>query len=438
MKKKYFVLAAIFLFNPLISIIDILPDFIGYYFLLRAFTPTSYIFDNASDLYDSIKRMMIIGIAKFFSVLLLFVTDTTMALVLSFTFAIVEILYGIGMFTKLFDVTSYIRLRYDSNTRTREAEKVKSFSVFFLIAKVVLASMPDLTVLTIGSSDLSKVNLTRFRPLLFLASAVIMLVIGLVWLSKFIRFFKKAFSSALVGRVEREYNQQKIERPGIFAAKDFMFSIKLISVGSIFLFDISIDNVNFFMDAIFSILCIIALRSLIRKGYIIMGRPEKKFLTLAAVHAILNFANFISSLAYFSRGDIFFVYREREEFMRYLPIGILTVAESVLLLIEIVWIFRLFNSYTVPKIREYQRYFAERSVDGFIDEFKERSHGFSKTAIVFAAIAIVYFVFYTFIRPLNEAFSIGNYLIGVVFIIYFMRALSYISERVYLTIFKYS
>ena len=438
MKKKYFVLAALFLFNPLISIIDILPDFIGYYFLLRAFTPTSYIFDNASDLYDSIKRMMIIGIAKFFSVLLLFVTDTTMALVLSFTFAVLEILYGLGMFTKLFDVTSYIRLRYDSTTKTAVAEKVKVFSIFFLIAKVVLASMPDLTVLTIGSSDLGKVNLTRFRPLLFIASAFIMAVIGIIWFSKFVRFFKNAFSSSLVERVENEYNQQKIERPGIFAAKDYMFSIKLLCVGSIFLFDMTIDNIDFFMDAVFSILCIIAFRSLIRKGYIIMGAGEKKLLTLASVHAILNFVNFILTMVYFRHGDLFFVYRETEELVRYLPIGILTVAESVLLIIEILWIFKLLNGYTVPKIREYQRYFAERSVDGFIDEFKERSRGFCRTAYVFAVISIVYFVFYTFIRPISEGFVIGNYFASVIFIIYFYRALGYISDKVYLTIFKYS
>ncbi|MBR7101951.1 MAG: hypothetical protein IKC74_06675 [Clostridia bacterium] len=438
MKKKYFVLAAIFLFNPLISIFDILPDFIGYYFLLRAFTPMSYIFDNASDLYDSVKRMMIIGIAKFFSVVLLFVTDTTMALVLSFSFAIVEILYGIGMFTKLFDVTSYVRMRYDSDARTERAEKMKSFSIFFLIAKVAFALMPDLTALTIGNSDLGKVNLTRFRPLLFLASAVIMLVIGSIWLARFVRFFKSAFSDALIERVGNEYDQQKLERPGIFEAKDFMFSIKLLCIGSIFLFDISIDNISFFMDAVFSVLCIIAVRLLVKRGYVSAGKNEKRLFTVASIHAILNFSNFIYSLIYFKHGDMFFVYRESEELFRYLPIELLTVAESALLIIEIFMIFKLLNGYTVPIIRKYRRYFAERSVDGFIDEFKDRSRRACKIAFILAVIAIVYFSVYTAIRPLNESFVIGNYLTSIICIIYFNRAMGYISDRVYLTVYKYS
>ena len=38
MKKKYFILAAIFLFNPLISIFDILPDFITAVLLVAAAT----------------------------------------------------------------------------------------------------------------------------------------------------------------------------------------------------------------------------------------------------------------------------------------------------------------------------------------------------------------------------------------------------------------
>ena len=437
MKVRYFVLSAIFLFNPLISVIDVLPDFLGYYFLMKAFTPTSYIFDNASDLYDSIKRMMIIGVIKFFCTFLIFVTDTTMALVLSFSFAIVEVIYGLTMLAKLFDVTSYIRLRYDNNASTAAAERMKSFSIFFLIAKVVLGFVPDLTALTIGNSSL-KMDLTRFRPVLFVMSALIALIFGVIWFVRYTKFFKNAFSDRLVERVEAEYNEQKVLRPGLFMAKDYMFAIKLLSVGVLFVFDMSIDSLNIFLDGIFSFLCILAFRSLIKKGYVIAGKEEKRLFTVASVHIGINLINFIASVIYFDKCDMYYVYRELEEFLNYLPIGILTIAESVLLLIEIVWMLRLLQKYTVPNIWEYKRYFAERSVDGFVDEYKERSRKSSKTAYIWAAITIVYFVFYTFIRPLNENFALGNYLTSITFIIIFKRALSYTSDRVYLTVYKYS
>ncbi len=437
MKVKYFILSAIFLFNPLISVIDVLPDFLGYYFLMKAFTPTSYIFDNASDLYDSIKRMMIIGVAKFFCTFLIFVTDTTMALVLSFSFAIVEVIYGFTMFIKLFDVTSYIRLRYDNNVSTALAEKMKRFSILFLVAKLVLGFVPDLTALTIGNSSL-KMDLTRFRPVLFMMSALVALVFGIIWFIRYTKFFKNAFSEQLVERVEAEYNEQRTLRPGLFMAKDYMFSIKLISVGALFVFDMSIDSLNIFLDGIFSLLCIFAFRSLINKGYVIAGKEEKRLFSVASVHIGINLINFIASVIYFDKCDMYYVYRELDEFLNYLPIGILTVVESALLLTEIIWVLRLLQKYTVPNIWEYKKYFAERSVDGFVDEYKERSRSFSKSAIIWAAITIVYFVFYTFIRPFNENFALGNYLTSIIFIIIFNRALSYTSDRVYLTVYKYS
>mgnify|MGYP003290295652 CR=1 FL=1 len=42
----------------------------------------------------------------------------------------------------------------------------------------MLASLPDFTALTTGSSNLS-VDLTRFRPILFIASAIIAFIIVL-------------------------------------------------------------------------------------------------------------------------------------------------------------------------------------------------------------------------------------------------------------------
>ncbi len=437
MKKKYFVLAALFLFNPLISIFDILPDFIGYYFLMKAFTSTSYIFDNASDLHSSIRRMMTVGIVKFFSVFLLFVTDATMALVLSFAFAILELIYGVGMTVKLFDVTSYIRLRYDNNVNTRQAERLKRFSLFFLGAKLVLGLLPDLTALTIGNSSL-RVELTRFRPLLFIFSAIISMVIGIIWFVKFVRFFKNAFSDSLRKRVDEEYNEQMKLRPGIFSARDYMFVIKMLSIGAIFTFDMSIDSVNLFLDGIFSFLCIMAFRILINKGYIVKGREEKNFFTAAIIHIALNISNLIASVIYFDGGDLYYVYKEKEGFLSYLPIEIITVIESALFFYVVFKALTLLQKYTVPNIREYQKFFAERSIEGFIEEYQEYSKRHVRNACIFTGISLVYFVFYTFIRPLNENFVLGNYLTSIISIIIINRALSYISDKVYLTIFKYS
>jgi len=437
MKKKYFVLAAIFLFNPIISIIDILPDFIGYYFLMRAFTPTSYIFDNASDAHGAIKRMLTISTVKFFSLFLLFVTDTTMALVLSFTFAILEILYGIGAFTKIFDATSYMRLRYDDTATTAKAEKIKVFSIVFLILKVVLASLPDFTALTTGNSSL-KVDLTRFRPILFIGTSIIALIIGIIWFVKFTRFFKDILSDTLTDRIESEYNQQKAERPGVFSAKDFMFALKLLTIGVFFTFDLNIDNVNYILDGIFTVFCIFAIRFLVKNGYVPFAKAEKQLYALCIMHGALSLAEVICISSFYKNNDPYFVYKRLEVFLSFLPIPIINILEAVLLGIIIYRLFKLIEQYTVPNIHTYKRFFAERSVDGFVEEYKEYSRKYSKTAFIIGVISIVYYAFYVFMRPINENFVLGTYIFSIIFIVTFTRAISYTSDKVYLTIYKYS
>ena len=57
---KYLILASVFWFNPLISNIDFLPDFIGYLLLIKAFSKASYFSTYAEDVCISAKKMCII------------------------------------------------------------------------------------------------------------------------------------------------------------------------------------------------------------------------------------------------------------------------------------------------------------------------------------------------------------------------------------------
>ena len=168
------------------------------------------------------------------------------------------------------------------------------------------------------------------------------------------------------------------------------------------------------------------------------SREEKSLIYLCVAHIMVNLSNFICSVIYFDSGDLYFVYKTKEGFLSYLPICVLTVVESVLFFLIVYKALKLTQMYAVPNIREYQRFFAERSIDGFIEEYEEYSKRYVKNAWIFTGISLVYFVFYTFIRPLNENFVLGNYLTAIISIILISKALNYISDKVYLTIFKYS
>ena len=128
MKKWHFIVAAIFLFNPILSTLDILPDFIGYLLLLKAFHNMSYIDDKAQDVCKGMKIMSIITVIKFFAFFLVPALDTTMYLVFSFVFAILEIIFGIGPIIKMFDCFSEYAL-LGENVDPANNSKIKIFSI---------------------------------------------------------------------------------------------------------------------------------------------------------------------------------------------------------------------------------------------------------------------------------------------------------------------
>jgi uncharacterized membrane protein len=89
--------AAFFLFNPNVVIIDILPDFIGYIFLILGIYQLSdinYYFEESLKLF---KRMLVVSLIQFFSIFLVMgilpTREISSALMLlAFTFGALELL----------------------------------------------------------------------------------------------------------------------------------------------------------------------------------------------------------------------------------------------------------------------------------------------------------------------------------------------------------
>ena len=136
MKKRHFILASIFLFNPIISVFDIFPDVLGYFLIMKAFSKASYVYDNADETRQLFKTMSLISIFKLICLIILPFTDSTMALVFSFTFAIIEFIFGISAFRRMFDTVSYIYLRLGEDVSVPKCEKLKRFTIAFFVVRI--------------------------------------------------------------------------------------------------------------------------------------------------------------------------------------------------------------------------------------------------------------------------------------------------------------
>ena len=113
----FIIAGMIFLFNPFISIYDILPDIIGYAFIVYGLSKFADIELKVmeakrrmtSALYVAAGRMVVM----FASVFMEF--DSTLILVFAFSFAALEMFFVLPAFNMFFEGMEYTCLRFSEN-----------------------------------------------------------------------------------------------------------------------------------------------------------------------------------------------------------------------------------------------------------------------------------------------------------------------------------
>lgn len=129
MKIGYMIVGCIFLCNPFINIIDILPDFIGYLFIMKALSELSDLDRNIGTARKKFKAAMWVSLVKAALIFASMIFDSTWYLILTFTFGLLECMYLIPAFIDLFYGISYLEGRY-TNHKSRFEARPKCGGVF--------------------------------------------------------------------------------------------------------------------------------------------------------------------------------------------------------------------------------------------------------------------------------------------------------------------
>ncbi len=101
---KYLLWGIIFIMNPNVNIVDILPDFIGCLFIMKGLYSVSQIYPQFDDSLGYFRKFAIISVFKTVSLPVLFIisaTEITWLLLLSFVFGCLEIFYGFMSFSHI-------------------------------------------------------------------------------------------------------------------------------------------------------------------------------------------------------------------------------------------------------------------------------------------------------------------------------------------------
>ena len=259
------ILAAFFLFNPNISIIDIFPDFIGYILLSVAFSKVAELNESVAGAVAGFRKMILVDLCKLVAVFWVFgmavPSERNSSLLLwSFVFATLEMIFAVPAYIKLFDGLTQIGYLNQNESlfgdpegsgKKSRTDRVKKATVFMVAAKGLLSVLPELSDVTNSSYDEGSgfVNLYRFIGVMRFLAFLPMLVIGIVWLCRFVRYFKTLRrDSVLCEGLLSRYETEILPKTGMFIRRRFKSVMAVLIAALLLTLDLRLEYVNMIPD----------------------------------------------------------------------------------------------------------------------------------------------------------------------------------------------
>ncbi len=261
-----------FLINPLVNIIDIIPDFIGYIMIVCGL-------DRLADMEDHFasakKYFLILAVAsavKTGACLLLPFIDATFIILLSFIFAVGESVCFIPAIASLFGGFHYYGLRLESNAcygiyknitkkdengnkvkvydKAHTSDSILAFSIVAFIFRVLSYFLPQVpAIFANGSTGIinagPQTDWAYFMPHMYILCGAIALAVSLPWAFRFKKYIKGITGDKdLISKWENTYNENIAPDKCHFADKKTMAVWIITVLAALFCFSIYIDYVN--------------------------------------------------------------------------------------------------------------------------------------------------------------------------------------------------
>lgn len=259
-------IAFVFLFNPNVSIIDLLPDFIGYAILSVSLVKLTYVNGALEEAQRAFKKMFIIDVCKIGAIIWVFglaeTTERNSSLLLwAFVYFVLEMIFLVPALIKFFDGMSSLG-DFHANTaihgcgkkgKKSYTEKAKRYSIFFVMAKAFMAFLPELADLSNSSYDETSrfVNIYRYIGVMRLLCFVPILILGIIWAVKIIKYFIRiSRDTEFVESVNIAYCKKVFSSNGILAQRNTKLALWLFVIAFLLTLDIRFGGVNCLPDVL--------------------------------------------------------------------------------------------------------------------------------------------------------------------------------------------
>lgn len=250
------VIALIFLFNPNANLIDILPDFIAYILLIIAIGSHEEAIPYLSECKSALVKLGLVTLLKIPAFSFMYSNlNTGKDIIPLFTlvFVTLELILLYSAVSNGFAALSYLGERTDCRS-VREAftvgkkrkcspEQLKALTYIFFLAKGILNVAPEILLLTPEDAAMRK-KLAEAYPAVLVLCIFAALIIGIIWLTHITKYVKSVRCGNDLGiaisSLEQKGTPEEISVKE--KMKKLLFSLSLLAVSSIFIFDIVIAD----------------------------------------------------------------------------------------------------------------------------------------------------------------------------------------------------
>lgn len=365
----WLILAFVTICNPNIQLIDVLPDFIGFFILAKFIERAADAAPYFEEARSAFVRLAYISLAKIPALFIIVIVrskntlDNDVVALFALIFSTLELLYLIPAIKNIFDALTYLgeRGRVSSLIRSDSiisTDALRSFTFAFTVFKSIFCTLPEFLKLTrsveIGSYT-SILAGSRFYPWAVMASLTLGFLLGGIWLYRMIKFtnrvkregtFYSAIEEIATVNSYEEYEKKVHNR---FVNRVFLYFI-LASIFSVDLTFSDYNDVNLLPSFISGIFLSLGILGLIR--CVPNARLRICALAVSALYnavAVVKYIFEIKFLDKFSYADLFRKYSETAN-AEYLKIEIFAVLEFIFYIALTVIFFIAMKSYTRDKL----------------------------------------------------------------------------------------
>ncbi len=258
----WLIAAAVFLFNPCVNIIDVLPDFFGVVFLINGLRKWGDLCPGISDAIKGLEKLKWFMLVKAVCMILVPLNDDTFVLVMTLGFAVIEMIYLYPAIGRIFDGFEYFATRFQSRAVYKNYKNVSAVTYIFCVGKAILTVLPEFCSLSDYEYDGYvtsgvQIDFAHYKYALLFISLFLVTLMGVMWLINVIPYISRIKrEDDFISRVFEQYDNEVLSNNGLMLCRSLKSAFTLIAAGTFFVINIWVDELNIipsFIGAVFLI-----------------------------------------------------------------------------------------------------------------------------------------------------------------------------------------